>query len=237
MKPDAMTVSPPSPGWLERANRLALLSRILSGTVHDVNNALQVIGGSAELQQVAPGVTDAIRDRSRAIGVQARRASLLLADLADFARDTADRVEPVGLRAAAERAARMRQYALAKLGLQVVPVGDEVRVTCNSRHLLQIVLNLVVNAEQALAAVADRRLRIEVRREGDRGVLVVEDSGLGVPLDAKPTLFAARTDAAGPVGSLGLGLWVSRALAADYQGTVEHAGGGRFTLSLPVSRG
>jgi signal transduction histidine kinase len=75
----------PNADWLERANRLALTSALLSTTVHEVNNALQVISGSAEMLNASPPA-DVTGRRTDAIGAHARRASALLAELSSFAR-------------------------------------------------------------------------------------------------------------------------------------------------------
>src|SRR5262249_1289337 len=75
-----------TPEWLEPARRLDLTSTLLATTVHEVNNALQVISGSAEM--LTPASTpDIIHRRSDAIGAHARRASALLAELSAFAKD------------------------------------------------------------------------------------------------------------------------------------------------------
>ena len=50
----------PSADWLERANQLAIAAQLLPNTIHDVNNALQVITGSAELLDLAPAADDEI---------------------------------------------------------------------------------------------------------------------------------------------------------------------------------
>lgn len=245
-KQGIMTLAPipvqvPSARWLERANRLCLLSRVLGGTVHEVNNALQVISGNAELVQMAAGATEAIRTRGQVIDSQAKRASALLSGLAEFARDARDRAERVSLGATLDRALQLRRHALAKLCLTPDREGPDVSVAANPRHLLQIVLNLMVNAERALAGAEPRRLGFECRAEGDRALLVVEDSGAGVAPSDVPALFAPRLDQAAAGSDLGIGLWVSRELAAQNGGELVYApapqGGSRFTLTLPASRG
>jgi signal transduction histidine kinase len=217
------------PEWLERANRLALIARQLSTTIHDVNNLLQVISGHAELLHKAPGASDVVIRRGQTIGAQAERATTALAELAAFAKDAGDRTETVGLRDLAQRAMTMRSHSLSKLRVPVVVDGEEVKVRGSSRRLLQIVLNLIVNAEQALAGAQAPRLRVGVARAGDRAELTVEDNA-----DAR--------QAQDPYG-LGIGLDVSRWLAAEQNGSLEvvtiPTGGSKVTLTLPAdpSRG
>src|SRR5262249_38389023 len=139
-----MSVLDPTAEWLERANRLATTATLLSTTVHEVNNALQVINGGAEMlgKEHAP---EAVARRAESIGVHARRASALLADLSAFARDENTSPQRVDLGHVAQKALAMRQYTFARLGLQVSleTSGGSRIVTGNARRLLQIVLNLI----------------------------------------------------------------------------------------------
>ncbi|MGE0865204.1 MAG: sensor histidine kinase [Vicinamibacterales bacterium] len=229
----------PAPAWLERANRLSLIARVVSSTIHDVNNALQVIGGSAELLEMAAGASEAVLRRGQTIGTQAKRASALLNDLSTFVRDTRDRPETVGLRAVAAQAVAMRQYSLAKLRVTTAIDGDDVMVDANPRQLLQVLMNLVINAEQALVKTPEAQLRIGVRRDGNQAGVTVEDNGGGVAAGNVETLFDATTDEPNQAGDLHIGLAVSRWLAARMGGSLSYepaAGqGARFTLRLPAS--
>ncbi|OFW47156.1 MAG: hypothetical protein A3J29_02125 [Acidobacteria bacterium RIFCSPLOWO2_12_FULL_67_14b] len=233
--------SAPTKQWLERANRLALIGRVLSGTVHDVNNALQVVSGSVELLQMPQSSPEVAGRRVQAIGVQAGRVSALLADLTAFARDTSEQIEPVSLRAIGLRALGLRNHALTKLSLTPVIEGEDVSVEANARHLLQIVLNLMVNAERALTGVPGARLALTIERVGDFGAFTVEDNGPGVSADRFSAIFEPHLGQVGLVEDLGIGLCVSRALAVQQAGTLtcaaRHLGGARFSVSLPALRG
>jgi len=233
--------SSPAPAWLERANRLSLIARLVSSTVHDVNNALQVIGGSAELLEMDPGVSEPVLRRGQTIATQAKRASGLLNELSTFVRDTRDRPERVGLHAVASQALAMRQYSRAKLRVAAAVEGEEVFVAANPRQLLQVLLNLVINAEQALAATPEGRLRMVVGRDGGQGSVMVEDNGAGVAPDAVARLFDAETLPPNEHGDLRIGLAVSGWLASRMNGSLWYAPaadrGSRFTLQLPASGG
>jgi C4-dicarboxylate-specific signal transduction histidine kinase len=213
--------------WLERANRLALIARQLSSTIHDVNNILQVISGHAELLHKAPGASDVVIRRGQTIGAQAERATIALAELAAFAKDAADHSETVGLRDLAQRAMTMRSHSLSKLRVPVVVDGEEVKVRGSSRRLLQIVLNLIVNAEQALAGAQAPQLRVAVARVGECAELSVEDNG------------QTSADGRDPY-RLGIGLSVSEWLAAEQGGSLTRVtlptGGSRSTLSIPIQK-
>src|SRR3954447_20902122 len=93
-----------SANWLERANQLALAAQLLPNTIHDVNNALQVITGSAELLDLAAGADEEVRRRGLAIRTQASRATMLLNELMAFTRDASDGSQRVAVRPVVERA-------------------------------------------------------------------------------------------------------------------------------------
>jgi two-component system C4-dicarboxylate transport sensor histidine kinase DctB len=229
----------PNADWLERANRLALTSALLSTTVHEVNNALQVISGSAEMLNTSPPA-DVTGRRTDAIGAHARRASALLAELSAFARDESTAPMVLDLAQIGQRALSLRQYSLAKLKIESVfeTAGDPRTVVAHQRMLLQIVLNLVVNAEQALTKKGFGRIGLSVRGESGRVTLAVDDDGPGVAADIVPGLFTPSMCATD--GRLGIGLAVAKQLAERYGGTVEYHPripvGARFTVALPVSQ-
>jgi C4-dicarboxylate-specific signal transduction histidine kinase len=230
----------PTPRWLERANHLALVSRVLASTVHDVNNALQVISGSAELLEMAQGATDLVQVRGRAIAAQARRASTLLTDLSTFARDARDRMEPTGLKVVASRALTMRQHALTKIRVTATVQGDERMVMANPRQLLQIALNIIVNAERALAPVDAPALLVALDTDGGYAVLTFTNNGTPPPEDADAAAFGASSSGDVPVEDLGIGLRVSGWLAQEQggalTGTSRPGGGTEFVLRLPLLR-
>src|SRR4051812_14272247 len=228
----------PNSDWFERANRLALTNALLSTTVHEVNNALQVISGSAEMLHSSPP-PDVMGRRTDAIGAHARRASALLAELSAFARDDSDAPSVLDLAQIGQRALSMRQYAMARLKLEgLFESGGSIRtVVASHRALMQIVLNLVINAEQALAQNSRGRLALSVRGEDGRVTLSVDDDGPGVPAEIATGLFTPQPCAGD--GRLGIGLSVARRLAQRYGGDVTHeqrsAPGARFTLTIPAS--
>jgi signal transduction histidine kinase len=227
---------PPLP-WLERANRLATIARLLSDTVHEVNNVLQVISGQAELLQSLAGAGAVVQERASSIAGNALRASAMLTELLTFARDAGDRSERVLLSQIAERAIGLRRYSLNRLRVDVAVDASSAGacVAGSPRILLQIVLNLVFNAEQALTGRSPGTLRLRTREDAVTAELIVEDSGPGVPeraLEFVPDAMLAS-------GRLGIGLQVARWLAEQQGGrlswtTSEQGGGGCATLSLPA---
>ena len=189
---------------------------------------------------MAAAKPDVVTRRAAAMGTQSKRASDLLARLTAFARDTSDQVAPVSLKEVADHALALRHHALTKLRLAPVIEGDDVTVVANARRVLQILLNLIVNAERALGQISEGRLRLVIGRRDGFGTVGVEDNGGGIPAAALSGLFEPRVDQTGAVSDLGIGLAVSRRLAEQDRGQLAceapASGGARFTLALPLSR-
>lgn len=232
-----VTSGAPSLAWLERVNRLSLLSRLVATTLHDMNNALQVIGGGLELLQMQPVDLASV---TRAVGGKTERANVLLQDLSRFMRDTGGTEEPVELRALAEHALALRHFALGRLRATFTVDGSALVIATVRRDVLQILLNLVVNSEAALRGVPNPALRIVVASSDRGATIAVEDNGKGVSPDQRESLFDRREAAGdGVMSPLGIGLAVSRALAERRGGALTYTprepDGSIFTLTIRAS--
>ena len=115
-----------------------------------------------------------------------------------------------------------------------------VRVRGSGKRLGQVVLNLVVNAADALSGQSDPLPRIDVfiKQEDGSGWVIVRDNGPGVPPAKRDRIFQAFVTSKDTTGGTGLGLAVSRTIAEEHGGTLTLAsGGGRgaeFRLRVPL---
>ena len=233
-----MEVYNPASEWLERANQLAITVRLLPNTVHDVNNALQVITGSAELLDLAIGADEDVRRRGLAIRTQATRATTFLNELMAFTRDSGDRSQRLSLRAAAERGLALRRYSMTRMGIKTTLDGDAMALA-NPRFVLQILLNVLINAEQALAGRPGGRIGVGIAVSNEQVLLAITDNGPGLSAEVEQRLFRPLEGTTDRPGGLGIGLTVSKGLAERQGGAFSFApapdGGCVFTLTLPVA--
>lgn len=228
---------PPPLDWLELVNRHALVGRLLIATVHDVNNTLQVVSGAAEVLAMDP-TPDAVTRRTGSIVAQAGQATAALQALTAFVCDTGTtgggRAHP---KAIAERAVGLRMYALRKARITVSVAGEEAECAAGHGRVLQVLLNLIVNAEQALAGRAGATLAVRISADAGGVAVSVEDNGPGLRADQTASVFTWPPAPVLAPGCLGLGLFVSAALAARDGGTLTYApgpeGGAVVRLSLP----
>jgi two-component system C4-dicarboxylate transport sensor histidine kinase DctB len=214
--------------WLERANRHALVTRLVSSAVHDVSNALQVVSGAAEMLALDAG-SEAVSRRSAAIVHQAMGATTVLQQLTGFAREPLRPAEPISLRALGERVVAWRQYSLRKLRVASQVAGDEGECRAPVRRLLQVLLNLVVNAEQGLAGRGEGRLTVTVSSAADHVDLVVADDGPGLDDAMRRAVLLWPPPADPASGALGIGLLVSHHLVQQM--------GGRLSLGASADGG
>ncbi len=102
-------------------------------------------------------------------------------------------------------------------------------------RLRQVLMNLASNARQAMEGRTEARLRLASRPAGDHIVLVVEDSGPGIPVEERERIFEPYRS--GSAGGLGLGLALVKGIVLAHQGTIVieegRWGGARFRIELP----
>jgi two-component system C4-dicarboxylate transport sensor histidine kinase DctB len=231
----------PGPSDLLTLNRAATVARLLSGVAHEVNNALQVIGGTTELLQAMPGLPPSAVDGLNRIAAQNARAAGAIQEVMVFARQKMDGPGRTNLREVANRSVALRSFAIARARLSVAldaPATGRFLVNGNAGLLQLALLNLIVNAEQALAGQQGGAIRVALEESVGYVVLRVSDNGPGVDRAATNDLFTSFFTTRSREEASGLGLAVARLVAEQCGGTVtlEDSGpGATFTLRLPAA--
>jgi signal transduction histidine kinase len=226
---------PLSPARLGQLNRLATAARMIAGLAHELNNSLQVVGGLVELLADHPELPPDAAARIRKIGTQADKATTAIRQVLGYTREPGANQAKVELAGAVERALALRRYNLGRAGIAVtadVPAGVHVRG--DEKRVLQTVLNLLLNAEDALAGQSRRELRIAAAIRGDRVELQVSDSGPGVPTAIRDRIFEPFFTTRADPRAVGLGLPVARGLAAELGGAITLASGEPGTTTFVV---
>jgi signal transduction histidine kinase len=228
---------PPESDALLGLNRSAITARLLSGLIHEINNSLQVISGTLELleqKQEMPASAGPAFERLRN---QSARASAVIAEMRLFTRAPVVEIGRVNLREVVEHCVELRTFAIRRAGLTVridAPPADYY-VIGSQGQLQQAVLNLLMNAEEALA---DTRGSIVVQIEAAASTLVlrVSDDGPGLTLQPPDRAFSMFTTTRNAWEGAGLGLWAARQIATAHGGTLtyeEQPRGASFALRLP----
>jgi signal transduction histidine kinase len=222
-------------------NRSATVARLVAGVFHELNNSLQVIGGLAELLQDTPGIPPSVADGLRRIHGQNAKAGSAIADVMAFSRQKTDARGRVNMRDVTTRAVGLRTFAIGRARLSMVyepPKSGVVDVQGSTNLLLQAVLNLIVNAEQALAGQQGGTIRVDMELPTGFVVVRVSDNGPGVDPAVAERLFEPFTTTRSRDESSGLGLAVARQIAEQHGGTLtleKTDSGACFALRLPTA--
>ena len=200
----------PSDEWIEAANCLATVAHQLSSAMHEANNLLQVIAGSAEMIQFKAGLSDDVRKRTEVIAEHAHRVSSLLGGARDLAKFQPRQAgQATDMRAVVHRALELRKHSLGRAQLRVsADIGDApLAAMVNARPALQVVLNLLLNAEQAVKGRQHGTIDVHLMHENRDVVLTIADNGPGLT-EETPGRFVLCLD---PEASPRLGLGLSAA--------------------------
>src|SRR5438034_4075918 len=224
---------------LLQSDRLSQLGALASGVGHELNNPLAAIAAFAEVLKVDAATADQ-RESADVIHLEAMRAGRVVQTLLDFARQRPRVRQPVDLKDVADRVIALHKSALRKARVQAVVVIDDSTpaVIGDPQELQQVLLNAVVNAEQAIAAQGrPGKVFITARRMEDHVVLLVEDTGPGIPPEILDRVFEPFFTTKGDAGT-GLGLAISYGLVKASGGRMYihnlEGGGVRLGIELPI---
>lgn len=232
---------------LAHVARVASLGTLTASIAHEVNQPLAgiITNASTCLRMLAaePPNVDGARETARRTIRDGNRASDVIKRLRDLFAKKDTTTEPLDLNDAAREVVAMLLGELQRNGVVFHPdFADGLpRVNGDRVQLQQVILNLMLNASDAMSGVRGRprHLRITTRaEEGGRVRLAVHDSGVGIdPLDADRMFNAFYTTKS---SGMGIGLSVSRSIIERHEGrlwAVANEGpGATFIFSLPCER-
>ncbi|MFP2962702.1 ATP-binding protein [Myxococcus sp. 1LA] len=222
----------------EREHRTLSLNLLAAGLAHEINNPLAYTTGNIEyLQQRLPchALPAPLADECHQVLDEAlegaRHIRRVVADLRAISQGDTCAEEPVDLPAVLERALRMAANHLRHRARVVRDFGKNVpRVLGTTTKLGQVVLNLVINAAQAIpeGRVSENQLTLALREEAGGVVLSISDTGRGIPPDVLPHVFDPFFTTRG--GGMGMGLPICRDIITSLGGDIRvHSEPGKGT--------
>ncbi len=224
---------------LEDQDRLASIGMLSASVAHEINTPLTVLHGSIEkLLETAP--EKQARDRLARMLRVTQRMRRISESLVDFARVRRQEVEPVSIRPVVDEAWNLLAIDDKAAGIHFSNlVREEHRVVGNTDRLIQVFVNLLRNALNAVGPSGSITVTAQLVEEGGKNwvLIAVEDDGAGIPADVLPGIFEAfvttRLDAKGT----GLGLTVSDGIIRQHGGSIKASnrpgGGARLEVKLP----
>jgi signal transduction histidine kinase len=223
---------------LREREKLSSLGLLASGVAHDINNPLAVIYGHAQLL-LRRDPDPAAEDHVRAIMSGVERCRRIVGDLLDFARGRPGSHAPVDVGELVRGTLALRERELRDCGIQVLVElpQDLPDVVGDGHQLQQVLLNVVLNAEQALRD-AGRTLRLTAREEGGGWVLLeIVNDGPAIPAEVLPRIFEPFFTTKPKDEGTGLGLAISRRIVREHGGEIvaeNCADGTCFRIRLPA---
>ncbi|MDT8440325.1 MAG: ATP-binding protein [Desulfuromonadales bacterium] len=221
------------------SERLAAIGQLAAGVSHEIDNPVGIILGHAELLREDLEPDDPRREDVQAIIDECRRCKRITGGLLGFARSSPARPEQVDLCVllrdvvASLTPQRLFRHIRISLDLADTPVS----VTGDADRLRQVLINLLLNAAQAMAG--DGRIAIGLWGEAGQARLTIDDSGPGIAATDREQVFEPFYTTKPPGEGTGLGLAVCRKLLLEHAGDIgldtSPAGGLRVLVHLPLA--
>ena len=224
---------------LLRTEKLATVGRLAAGLAHEVGNPLGALQGYVEMARarLPPEPHPDLVDALARVDAAAQRIDRTVRDLLDFARPSAPVLAPIDLAEAVDNSIRLVrvQSRFRNVEVELDVRRDLPRVFADEHHLSQVLLNLLLNAADAMGGTGRVRLSASAA-EGGRVVLAIEDSGPGIATDDLPRIFDPFFTTKDPGEGTGLGLAISHRIMESLGGEIAarngERGGAVFELRL-----
>jgi signal transduction histidine kinase/ActR/RegA family two-component response regulator len=228
-----------------QTEKMAALGQLVSGIAHELNNPLTSIQGYAQLLVSRRSASDRTAD-ARRISQEAARAGRIVKNLLLFSREAKPERRAVNLNEVIEHTVALRAYELKIENIAVELFFDAAlpQALADAAQLQQAVLNLIVNAEQAIQQGRGQggvhgRIRIRTcRLSGDRIGMEFSDDGPGIPQEIVSRIFDPFFTTK-PVGvGTGLGLSILYGIVREHGGEVsvesQPGHGAKLSIELPA---
>jgi two-component system NtrC family sensor kinase len=226
---------------LIHSERLSAIGQLVAGVAHEINNPLQAVMGFAELLIGADTSPDIRRDLEQ-IREDANRAAKIVRHLLLFARRSTLERSVADLNEIARSTAALRINQLQSFNIEFVEqYSNELpMLVVNREEIQQIVLNLLINAEQSVRSTGQNggTIRLSTGEANGAAYVEVSDTGPGVAPLVASRIFEPFFTTKGVGQGTGLGLSVSLGIAQAHGGSLElrpMAYGACFRLTLPCA--
>lgn len=219
-------------------NRLSSLGVLAASIAHEVRNQLTTLLTSAELLRFTEDkpkreeYTDVLME-------QIDRINRIIVSMLNFARRHKAELKPQSLREIIEEALELTQPRVAAQRAKMDTVLPDTlpSVPVDRQQICQVLINLIINATQAIDTGG--RITVRAHERGERVEIQIEDNGCGIPEAVQDRLFAPFTSTKTSSEGIGLGLYISKEIIKAHDGDISvesEAGKGTcFTIRLPVA--
>jgi hypothetical protein len=220
---------------MSRAEHLATLGELAAGLAHEIRNPLAGIAGVIEIIGRDLPSTSPARAVVKDVRLEIAQINRILTDLLETARPHPPQICKSNLNTTVEHAVMLaRQQVFSKpIKIELQPATELCDVEHDSDQIHQVLLNLLLNAVQAMDG--EGTIRVDIGSRADFATVEVSDSGRGIPPQNLPNIFRPFFTTKG--NGTGLGLSLARRIVEEHQGRIEVSSvvgkGSKFTVLLP----
>ena len=223
---------------MSRAEHLATLGELAAGLAHELRNPLAGIAGVVEVLGQELPESSPSREIWSDVRLEIQQIQKILNDLLAYARPRPPQFAPADLNATAEQALHLARQQVRSRPIEISLHRDSALplVEHDAAQIQQLLLNLLLNAIQAIEAEGTVEMRIEAQ---DRyAVVIVRDTGRGIDPSHLPNLFRPFFTTKGK--GTGLGLSLAQRIAEGHGGAIEVSStlgeGSSFVLRIPFEK-
>jgi signal transduction histidine kinase len=222
---------------LIQSEKLAATGRLAASVAHEINNPLQGISNYLSLISQQVGEDDPLHENLEMVKLGFERIAEIVRRLRAFYRPAGEEMEPTDINGVVERVLALmgHQLSLGNVEVRRELAGQELLVLGSAGQLEQVLVNLALNAQEAMPEGGELVVRTALRDDVVR--LQVTDTGRGISEEERGRLFRPFYSGRGGKG-LGLGLWISHNIIEGHGGSIEVESklgkGTTFTISLPA---
>lgn len=221
--------------------KMAELGKISAGVVHELNTPLSVIVAASQMIMREEGVSNSVQEMISRISSEAQRLSHLIKGLLNFSSQD-EAIVDVDLNLTIKFILSFLEFEASRRGVVIRKHFDYTLpiIRLNANQLKQIILNIIMNALQAMEQEGGKLL-IETESIGiDNVCFSIADNGPGIPADTIHRIFDRYFTTKKPGEGTGLGLFITKNLVDSMGGIIKVTSisgvGTTFTVTLPVQQ-
>ncbi len=227
-----------------RSERMAAMGTMAASVAHEINNPLTyVLEGLRSIEkELGPTAGPRVKQLLSDVKEGAERVRVITSDLQTFSRRDDEPLAPVDVSCATRTALQMLSSQLEGRARVALDLSDGVHVLASERRLVQVLMNLLLNAIHAVREVerpGGHEIRVVTRLDGGDAVVEVADTGKGVPLELMERIFEPFVTTKAVGEGTGLGLFVCRNLIGELRGRIDvdnrAEGGAVFRVRIPAA--
>ncbi|MFC2039162.1 sensor histidine kinase [Chloroflexota bacterium] len=226
---------------LQYSQLLSSLGKMTAGIAHEVNNPLGSILLYSELLLTSDLPLQAKKDL-RVIHDESKRAAKVMTALLTYSRRLKPQMRRLNLNTVLKKALAMREYEqkVQNIAVSANLIEKSIHVNGDSSQLMQVFINILLNAEEALAEYNSGKIMISTRIEGSRVLVSMADNGIGIPQKMLKQVFFPFYTTKTVGDGTGLGLSTCYGIIATHSGLIyaenNDTGGTTVIVDLPLAK-